>query len=150
MNLSRLSRFGAAVALAAFVIPSGAVHASDVQEIRGAAILEHPCGQVAVKHMGLVAEGKMDEALQLSTPEMQTEWNAMPEEDRQMISGMLQAMSQSAQDFAADVEAHGVLVIDGDSGVLTLDKVTQDASGRGTMTMSQGYQIDGANCAIAR
>jgi len=148
MNLSRLSRFGA-VALAAFVIPAGVVHASDVQEIRGAAILEHPCGQVAVKHMGLVSEGKMDEAILLSTLEMQTEWNAIPEEERQMISEMLEAMSQSAEDFAADIEAHGVLVIEGDSGVLTLEKVVQDSSGTSTMTMSQGYQIDGANCAIA-
>jgi hypothetical protein len=31
-------------------------------EIQGAAILEHPCGKVAVKHMGLVHAGKMDEA----------------------------------------------------------------------------------------
>ncbi|HSM26471.1 MAG TPA: hypothetical protein VK855_00025 [Thioalkalivibrio sp.] len=149
MNLSRVSRFGAAIALAAFVIPSGAVHASGAEEIRGSAILEHPCGQVAVKHMGLVSEGKMDEAMQLSTPEMQAEWSAMPEEDRLMLAEMLQAMSQMAGDFAADIEAHGVLVIEGDSGVLTLDKVIQDASGTSTMTMSQGYQIDGANCAIA-
>ena len=34
-------------------------------EIKGAAILDHPCGKVAVKHMGLVHAGKMDEATKL-------------------------------------------------------------------------------------
>ena len=148
MNIRHRSRL-IAVTIALLASQAGMISASSAEEIRGAAILEHPCGQVSVKHMGLVHEGRMDEAMQLSTPEMQAEWKAMPEEDQTMISGMLQAMSQSAEDFAADVEAHGVLVIEGDSGTLTVEKVTQDASGTATMTMSQGFQIDGDNCAIA-
>jgi hypothetical protein len=148
MNIRHRSRL-IAVTIALLASQAGMISASSAEEIRGAAILEHPCGQVSVKHMGLVHEGRMDEAMQLSTPEMQAEWKAMPEEDQTMISGMLQAMSQNAEDFAADVEAHGVLVIEGDSGTLTVEKVTQDASGTATMTMSQGFQIDGDNCAIA-
>jgi hypothetical protein len=138
-----------AVAFALLAAQAGIVATASAQEITGAAILEHPCGQVSVKHMGLVHEGRMDEALQLSTPDMQAEWNAMPAEDQTMISGMLQAMSQSAEDYAADVEAYGVLVIDGEAGTLTLEKVIEDASGTSTMSMSQGFQIDGDNCAIA-
>ena len=38
-------------------------------EIEGAAILDHACGKVAVKQMGLVNAGKMDEANKLSTKE---------------------------------------------------------------------------------
>jgi len=38
-------------------------------EIKGAAILDTACGKVAVKHMGLVHDGKMDEANMLSTKE---------------------------------------------------------------------------------
>jgi hypothetical protein len=148
MNIRHRSRF-IAVAVALLATQAGMISASSAEEIRGSAILEHPCGQVSVKHMGLVHEGRMDEALQLSTPEMQAEWNAMPAEDQTMISGMLQAMSQSAEDYAADVEAYGVLVIDGEAGTLTLEKVIEDASGTSTMSMSQGFQIDGDNCAIA-
>lgn len=148
MNLRHRSRL-IAVTIALLASQAGMISASSAEEIRGAAILEHPCGQVSVKHMGLVNEGRMDEALQLSTPEMQAEWNAMPAEDQAMISGMLQAMSQSAEDYAADVEAHGVLAIEGDSGTLTVEKVTEDETGTATMTMSQSFQIDGDNCAIA-
>ena len=43
-------------------------------EIKGAAILDHPGGKVAVKQMGLVNAGKMDEANKLSTKEMQDMW----------------------------------------------------------------------------
>jgi hypothetical protein len=148
MSIRHRSRLFA-VAVALLASQAGMISASSAQEITGAAILEHPCGQVSVKHMGLVHEGRMDEALQLSTPELQAEWNAMPEEDQAMISGMLQNMSQSAEDFAADVAAYGVLVIDGDAGTLTLEKVIEDASGTSTMTMSQSYQLDGDSCAIA-
>ena len=47
-------------------------------EVKGAAILDTPCGKVAVKQMGLLHAGKFDEANKLSTKEMQDQWKAMP------------------------------------------------------------------------
>ena len=81
-------------------------------EIKGAAILENPCGKVAVKQMGLVHAGNMDEANKLSTKEMQDQWKAMPAKDRTMMSGMMKEMSQTEAQYAADIKANGVLVVD--------------------------------------
>lgn len=145
----QLSVFATSVA-AVLALQVGLMPVAQATEIKGGAILDHPCGKVSVKHMGLVNAGKMDEALALSTPEMQAEWKAMPADEQNMISGMMQAMSQSAEDFAADIKEHGVLVIDGQSATLTVQKMTQDASGVSTSIMTEAYQIDGSDCAISR
>jgi hypothetical protein len=145
----QLSVFATSAA-AVLALQIGLMPAAQATELKGAAILDHPCGKVSVKHMGLVNAGKMDEALALSTPEMQAEWNALPADEREMISGMMQAMSQSSEDYAADVKEHGVLVVDGESATLTVQKMTQDASGTSTSIMTEAYQINGSDCAISR
>ncbi len=120
------------------------------EEIKGAAILEHACGKTAVKHMGLVHAGKMAEAVKLGTKEMQDEWNKMPAEDREMMSGMMKEMSQSEADFSAAIKANGLLAVDGGKATLTITKKTQDASGSGTETMTQKYVVDAKGCWISR
>jgi len=45
-----------------FILSGVASAASGKSEVKGAAILDHPCGKVAVKQMGLTHAGKMDEA----------------------------------------------------------------------------------------
>ncbi len=119
-------------------------------EITGAAILDHPCGKLAAKHMGLVHAGKVAEAVKLGTAEMQAEWNALPAEDREMMSGMMKEMAQTEEAFSADIKAFGVLVVDGKSASLTVTKETKDENGTSTSTMTQKYVIDGASCAISR
>src|SRR5579872_419164 len=93
------------VVLAAALALPLAVRAADTTppklEIRGAAILSHPCGKVAVKHMGLVHAGKMDEATKLGTPEMQAQWKALPEKERAMMSDMMKATSTTEAEFSA-------------------------------------------------
>src|SRR5436190_19675993 len=69
-------------------------------EIKGAAILDNPCGKVAVKQMGLVHAGKMDDANTLATKEMQEQWKAMPGKDRTMMSGRMKATSQTSDPYA--------------------------------------------------
>ena len=117
-------------------------------EVKGAAILDHACGKVAVKHMGLVHAGKMDEAVKLGTKAMQDEWKAMPAEDRSMMSGMMKEMSQTEADFSAEIKANGLLVVDGANATLTVVKKQQDANGSSTETTTQKYVIDGAGCWI--
>lgn len=119
-------------------------------EIKGAAILQHPCVKVAIKHMGLVHAGKMDEATKLGTQKMQDEWKAMPAADREMMSGMMKEMSKTEAQFAADIKAHGLLVVEGNSGTLTVTQEHKDANGSGTSTMTQRYVIDGDKCLISR
>lgn len=120
------------------------------QEIKGAAILDHPCGKVAVKHMGLVHAGKMEEATKLGTPEMQEEWKKMPAEDRKMMSGMMKEMSKTEAQFSADIKANGLLVVEGDTATLTVKQEHKDANGTSTETMTQKYKIDGKTCLISR
>ena len=119
-------------------------------EIKGAAILDTPCGKVAVKQMGLVHDGKMDEANMLSTKEMQEQWKTMPAKDRTMMSGMMKETSQTSDQYAAAIKANGVLVVDGANAVLTVKKTTKDKNGSSTETMTQKFKIDGAQCMISR
>jgi len=71
--------------------------------LKGAAILDNPCGKVAVKQMGLLHAGKFDEANKLSTKEMQAQWAAMPAKDREMMSAMSKEMSSMARNVARRV-----------------------------------------------
>lgn len=119
-------------------------------EIKGAAILDHPCGKVAVKQMGLIHAGKFDEANKLTTKELQDQWKAMPAKDREMMTGMMKEMSKSEADFAKDIKASGTLTVEGDHGTLTVKQEHKDANGSNTDTMTQNYVIDGKQCLISR
>jgi hypothetical protein len=147
MNARRLS---AALLSAALAVPLLAHAETGKTEIKGAAILEHPCGKVAVKHMGLVHAGKMDEASKLGTPEMQAQWKAMPEKDRTMMSGMMKEMSKPETQFAADIKAGGLLVIEGQSATLTVEQHHKDANGTVDDKMTQKFVLDGGKCLISR
>jgi hypothetical protein len=81
--------------------------------MKGAPILQHPCGKVAVKHMGLIHAGKMDDAAKLGTPAMQDQWKAMPAQDRDMMTQMMKATAAPEAQLAGDIRANGVLSIDG-------------------------------------
>jgi hypothetical protein len=119
-------------------------------EVKGDAILDHPCGKVSVKQMGLVHAGKMEEANKLTTKEMQEQWKAMPANDRTMMSGMMQAMSQTEEAYAGAIKSNGVLIVDGANATLTVKKTTKDKSGSSTETMTQNFKIEGNQCLISR
>lgn len=130
-----------------FVLSGPALAAST---IKGAAILDNPCGKVSVKQMGLVHAGKFDEGNKLSTKEMQDQWKAMPAKDRAMMSGMAKEMSQTEAQYTADIKAYGVLVVDGQTATLTVKKETKDASGTSTSTTTQSFKLNGSECLISR
>jgi hypothetical protein len=149
MKQRRLEALGinAVLSVALFSI---AAAASAKSEIKGAAILDHPCGKVSVKQMGLTHAGKMEEANKLTTKEMQDQWQAMPAKDKTMMSGMMKEMSQTEDQYAADLKANGVLVVDGPTAMLTVKKTTKDKSGSSTSTMTQNFKIDGSTCLVSR
>jgi len=124
--------------------------ASAAAEIRGAAILDHPCGKVAVKQVALVHDGKFDEANKLSTKEMQEQWKAMPAKDKMEMSGMAKLMSPAPEQFTAAVKAGGVLVVDGDAAALTTKTTTKDANGSSTETTTQKFKLTGGECLVSR
>ncbi|MEK7315278.1 MAG: hypothetical protein AAB011_03795 [Candidatus Eisenbacteria bacterium] len=149
MNMERRAVQAASAAILAFFAAAAGVSAA-AAEVKGAAILEHACGKTAVKQMGLVNGGNMAEAMKLGTPEMQKEWNAMPVEDRTMLTGMMKEMSVSSAQLSADIKAAGLLVVDGASATLTVKQEHEDANGSSTSTMTQQFKIDGKGCWISK
>lgn len=137
-------------ALLPFLFCSVALGAPAKTEIKGAAILDHPCGKVAVKQMGLVHAGKMDEANKLTTAEMQAQWKDMPAKDRTMMSGMMKDMSQTEEQYSNDIKSNGLLVVDGQTAMLTVQKKAKDANGTSTSTTTQNFKLDGGQCLISR
>ena len=148
--MSHRARFAVALCILVVLALFGRARAADTPktEIKGAAILEHPCGKVAVKHMGLVHAGKIDEASKLGTPEMQDEWKALPEKDRTMMTDMMKEMSKPEAQFAADIKAGGLLVVDGKSATLTVEQHSKDANGTSSEKLTQNYVLDGGKCLI--
>jgi len=136
-----------ALSIALFGIASVAFAAS---EIKGAAILDHPCGKVAVKQAGLLHAGKVDEANKLTTKEMQDQFKAMPAKDREMMTGMAKMMTPDEATFAATIKASGVLVVDGPAAKLTTKTTTKDANGSSTETTTQSFRLDGGTCLVSR
>jgi len=147
MNIRQISLL--AIALF-FVQISQAGAESPKTEIHGAAILDHACGKVAVKHMGLVHAGKIEEASKLGTQKMQDQWKAMPAKDRAMMAEMMKEMSKTGEQLAADIKAGGNLVIEGNKATLTIKQERKDANGTASETLTQSYEIEGAVCRISR
>jgi hypothetical protein len=81
---------------------------------------------------------------------MQDQWKAMPAKDKTMMSGMMKEMSQTEDQYAADIKASGVLIVDGPTAMLTVKKTTKDKSGSSTSTMTQNFKIDGNACLVSR
>ena len=138
------------IAVLGFALLGLAQTTSAATEIKGAAILDHPCGKVSVKHMGLVHAGKMADAVKLGTPDMQKQWNDLAADDRKMMSGMMKDMSRTEAEFSAEIKANGLLVVDGNNATLTVKREHKDANGSSTDTMTQRFVIDGATCQITR
>jgi hypothetical protein len=147
MNVRRLS---AVLLSAALFVPLLVWAETGKTEIKGAAILDHPCGKVAVKHMGLIHAGKIDEASKLGTKEMQDQWKALPAKDRTAMSGMMKEMSKPEAQFADEIKAGGLLVVDGKSATLTVEQHSKDANGSVDDKMTQKYVLDGGKCLITR
>ncbi|MEO8277181.1 MAG: hypothetical protein ABI639_13280 [Thermoanaerobaculia bacterium] len=136
-------------ALAVILVASSSSAFAAASEIKGAAILEHPCGKTSVKQMSLVHAGKMDQAILLGTTAMQDQWKAMSAEDKKMMGGMMKDMSTSDADYAAQLKAGGLLVIDGANATLTVKQEHKDANGSSTETMTQQLLIDAKGCWIS-
>jgi len=147
---SRLLATAAVCLVLLLTLSAQAQAATGKTEIKGAAILDHPCGKVAVKHMGLVHAGKFDDAGKLSTKEMQEQWKALSAADRTMMTGMMKEMSQTEADFSAAIKANGLLVVDGKTATLTVKVEHKDKNGSSTDTTTQNYVLDGASCLITR
>jgi hypothetical protein len=149
-NMRRRNLTVAGIVMMTAVLGGASSASAAATELQGAAILKHACGKAAVQQMGLVNSGKMAEAVKLGTAEMQAEWNAMPAEDREMLTGMMKEMSVTSAQLEKDIQAGGLLVIDGADGTLTVKQEHKDENGTSTGTMTQKFKVDGATCRISK
>ena len=145
MTRKTLTRASAVLLLLAASVAARA----SASEVKGAAILDHACGKLSVKHMGLVHAGKMDEALKLATPEMQDEWKKMAAEEREMVSGMMKELSVTSDVHAEEIKKHGLLKVEGEDATLTLTKEEKDQSANAVSTLTQKFKFKGGACAIS-
>lgn len=108
--------------------------AAEKAELKGAALMAHPATKVALENMALMHAGKIDEAVKMGTKAMQADWKALPDEDRKMMSEMMQHFAVPDAEFRAEVEKFGKLTIDGDMATLLVEKTTKDENSSGTET----------------
>jgi|CXWL01.1.fsa_nt_gi hypothetical protein len=134
------------LALVTLALPA----AAETSELKGAALLAHPATQVALENMSLMHAGKIEEAVKMGTKAMQADWQAMPDEDRKMMSEMLQAFSVPDAEFRADVEKFGTLTIDGEKATLVVQKTTKDENGSGTETKTVRLQKEDGQWRVTR
>jgi hypothetical protein len=120
----------ALLALVTLALPASAEKA----ELKGAALMAHPATKVALENMALMHAGKIDDAVKMGTKAMQADWKALPDEDRKMMSEMMQHFAVPDAEFRAEVEKFGTLTVDGDKASLVVEKKTQDDSSNSTET----------------
>lgn len=120
----------ALLALVTLALPASAEKA----ELKGAALMAHPATKVALENMALMHAGKIDDAVKMGTKAMQADWKALPDEDRKMMSEMMQHFAVPDAEFRAEVEKFGTLTVDGDKATLVVEKTTKDENGSGTET----------------
>jgi hypothetical protein len=118
------------------------------QEIKGKAILDHPCGKTSMEHMRLINAGKFDDAFALGTPAMIKEWKAMPADQKKMMTEIMQKMSSPEAEYKAKIEKGGVLTIDGAKATLNITEEVKDENGTSTSVQSQQFEINGKSCLI--
>jgi hypothetical protein len=100
--------------------------------------------------MGLLHEGRIDDANRLSTKAVQSQWQSMPEKDRKMMADMSKAMSPSADEYADAIRKTGVLTLDGSTAMLSVSQTRRDANGSSTSTMTQKLAMEGGQCLVSR
>lgn len=148
MNNLPNTRFVALAAIVALITMSPVVLAA--QTIRGAAILDHPCGKTAARQMGFLHAGKIDDANRLSTKAIQAQWQAMPANDRTMMAEMSKKMSPSSDEYIDAIRKNGVLTVDGETAALKVSQTKHDANGSSTSTMTQNFAMENGQCLVSR
>lgn len=148
MNNLPNKRCVALAAIAALITVSPVALAA--QTIKGAAILDHPCGKTATRQMGFLHAGKIDDANHLSTKAVQAQWQSMPTKDRTMMAEMSKKMSPSSGEYSDAIRKNGVLTVDGNTAALKVSQTKHDANGSSTSTMTQNFAMENGQCLVSR
>jgi len=103
-----------AAAVGAIVIGGAAMaSAQDPVEVKGAAILEHPVGRLAIQAAELMSAGKIDQAVALGTKEDQSEWKKSPADEKEHKAALWKERAPAPAAYRDAIRKAGVLTIGG-------------------------------------
>lgn len=91
------------------------------KEIKGAAILKHPIGVLALKQVKLVHAGKIDAVYALRTASEKADWKTATAQDKKDLAEMMPLRAPAYAPFEAALAKSGVLTIDDNGGQLQAD-----------------------------
>ena len=99
---------------AAFMTGGAAiVLAQSPVEVKGAAILEHPVGRLAIQAAELMSAGKIDQAVQIGTKEDQSEWKKSPADEKEHKAALWKERAPAPAAYRDAIRKGGVLTIEG-------------------------------------
>ncbi|MFO1306705.1 MAG: hypothetical protein U1F54_23525 [Burkholderiales bacterium] len=101
--------------------------------IKGADIMKHPIGPLAVQYVELVQAGRMEDALKLAYGKAQAEWKKYPGE-RASYTNFMKKMMPSKSDLDASLKSSAILIVDGNKGTLNVIKMEQQSGSPGSVT----------------
>jgi hypothetical protein len=107
--------------------------------LQGAAILQNPIGDLALRYADLLHAGKMDDAMKLASTTAQAGWKALPASERTASADFRRKLIPPRAALAAGIRAGGVLIIEGDSrATLNVVTVEQKSPKPGVVESSSG------------
>jgi hypothetical protein len=101
--------------------------------IKGADIMKHPIGPLALQYVDLVHAGKMEDALKLASIKPQAEWKKYPGE-RTSYTNFMKKMMPSRADLEASLQGGAVLIVEGQKATLNVIKMEQKSAKPGEVT----------------
>jgi hypothetical protein len=131
MRKAVLALFTACVTL----MPMAPALAQPETRIKGADIMKHPIGPLALQYVDLVQAGRMEDALKLSHDKAQAEWKKYPAE-RKSYTDFMKKMMPSRADLEKSLQGSAILIIEGKRATLNSIKTEQQSSSPGSITSS--------------
>jgi hypothetical protein len=108
----------------AFLLAGGlfaATALAETKEIKGAAILKHPIGVLALKQVKLVKAGKLDEVYALRTASERADWKSASARDKKEFAEWMPQRAPEYAAFETAIRKNGLLKIEDDRAQLHTD-----------------------------
>lgn len=131
--MNRRSILVLAAALPALVVLPVSPSSAQETRIKGADIMKHPIGPLAVQYVELVQAGRMEDALKLAYGKAQAEWKKYPGE-RASYTSFMKKMMPSKSDLDASLQGSAILIVDGSKATLNVIKMEQQSASPGSVT----------------
>jgi hypothetical protein len=151
--MKKTSKFVAALSLALLGI--GAALSATETRVKGAEILKHPIGDLALKYADALHGGGIEDAMKLASKKAQAKWKKLPASERAESSAFLKKMVPEKNELAAGIQAGGILIIEDSRATLNVVKVEQKSAKPGTVdssstTIALPFELEGGQWKVAQ